>query len=317
MTHQVPRLLAVTVLFEHFLSCFVKHGTSTLFVSSFEVARRLHRQQRNWDLSTQLEFFGYSNPYKLSNVQLMMESGSKVSGRSGPNESVDKDEAVDKDGSCSPLPKYSAVFHEASSTDSKSLTDGVRLSNQYHSVILPWLGYGTYKLGRQNTRKCTKLAFEVGYRCIDTAFVYGGETTEIEVGHAIKDAIQDDQNVPKIRSRQDIVVISKHWRAYHGYDKTMECLQLSLKRLQLEYIDIWLMHWPGPSWDSSKKKRKQKNDNDDPTQDDLWESAEGVQTQADMPRLRSETWRAMEDAVRLGLVKVIGVSNFSVEHLQK
>lgn len=143
-----------------------------------------------------------------------------------------------------------------------------------------------------------------GYRCIDTAFIYGGETTETQVGLAIQDAMEKG-----ILERKDLVVQTKHWRKYHGYEPTLKCLELSLKRLQLNYIDIWLMHWPGPAWTTMNRRK------DLITQNGPWHYA--AHSKEDLPTLRSDTWRAMETALKEGKVKAIGVSNFSIAHLER
>lgn len=185
--------------------------------------------------------------------------------------------------------------------DSQSLTDGVQLSN---GVILPWIGYGTYKLGKNVARQLTLEALRQGYRCIDTAFIYGGETTEMQVGLAIQDAVKEG-----ILERKDVVIQTKHWRSYHGYDPTLKCLDLSLKRLQIESIDIWLMHWPGPAWTTMGRRK------DEIAKHGPWKYA--AHTKEEIPTIRSDTWRAMESALKAGKVKAIGVSNFSIAHLER
>ena len=192
-------------------------------------------------------------------------------------------------------------FRATSAKEAETLTDGAELTK---GVILPWVGYGTYKLGKQVSRKCTLEALRQGYRCIDTAFIYGGETTESQVGLAIEDAISEG-----LLSREELVVVTKHWRKYHGYEPTMECLSLSLKRLQLDSIDLWLMHWPGPAWNTMNWR------NDAIAEHGPWYYA--THSKEDIPQLRGETWRAMEDAVKAGKVKAIGVSNFSIAHLER
>jgi diketogulonate reductase-like aldo/keto reductase len=192
-------------------------------------------------------------------------------------------------------------FRVTSAKEADSLVDGAKLSN---GVILPWVGYGTYKLGKQSSRQCTLEALRQGYRCIDTAFIYGGETTETQVGLAIQDAISEG-----LLSREELVVVTKHWRKYHGYEPTMKCLRLSLKRLQLDSIDLWLMHWPGPAWTTMTRRK------DTIAEHGPWHYA--AHSKEDIPQLRSETWRAMEDAAKAGKVKAIGVSNFSIAHLER
>ena len=195
-----------------------------------------------------------------------------------------------------------SFFQNVSSKEAKSLTDGVKLANS--EVILPWIGYGTYKLGKDNAKECTLEALRRGYRCIDTAFIYGGETTEKNVGLALQEAFAE-----KIVTRDQVVIVTKHWRAYHGYAPTMECLRKSLKRLQVNSIDLWLIHWPGPAY-NTMTRRKDVIEEQGPF-------AYAKTSEEDMPALRSETWRAMEDAVKSGKVKAIGVSNFSVNHLKR
>eukprot|EP00536_Pseudo-nitzschia_multiseries_P013853 jgi/Psemu1/213025/e_gw1.624.61.1 len=180
------------------------------------------------------------------------------------------------------------------------------MNNRTDSVILPYIGYGTYKLGKEIARSKTLEALEQGYRCIDTAFIYGGETTEKQVGLAIQDAIE--KNVLE-DGRQDLFVITKHWRKYHGYDEANECLRLSLRRLHLDYIDLWLMHWPGPAWNTMTRRK------DLIEEHGLWHYA--AHSKDEMPQIRAETWRAMEDAVRSGKARAIGVCNFTVKHLER
>lgn len=230
----------------------------------------------------------------------------------------------------SPTPITDGIFRVTTATEARSLTDGVCLSTlneiktvsddggvhkrprveidhrnkRRSSVILPWLGFGTYRLGKQQALKATYQALQVGYRSIDTAFIYGGETTEGFVGQAVQQALAEQI----IERREDIFITTKHWRKYHGYDASLECLALSLKRLKLDYVDLWLMHWPGPSYEA-------RNRMDSAIDVDPWQYATTKNPQ-DMIALRSETWRAMEDAYRQGLTRSIGVSNMSVSQLK-
>ena len=182
-------------------------------------------------------------------------------------------------------------LRETTPRAAQSLTDGVRLSN---GAILPWLGFGTYKLKSEQVQECVAQAIDAGYCAIDTAFIYGGEKTERLIGEMKLD-------------RSKIFLTSKHWRKYHGYEPTLECLRLSLQRLQTDYIDLWLMHWPGPAWNTMARRK-------DLVEHDQWHYA--TISAEDLPRARAETWRAMEDAYRQGKVRAIGVSNMTVEHLK-
>jgi diketogulonate reductase-like aldo/keto reductase len=199
-------------------------------------------------------------------------------------------------------------FRETSAADAQSLVDGVCLvtpaKEERSPVILPWIGYGTYRLGEKQALDATFEAIRCGYRSIDTAFIYGGEKTEALVGQAIRKAI--DEKI--IQSRDEMFVTTKHWRKYHGYDASLQCLKLSLKRLGIEYVDLWLMHWPGPAYNTMNRK------NEDIEKDPFFYAITAPEEMAD---LRAETWRAMEDAYRQGLCRSIGVSNMSIKQLQK
>lgn len=196
--------------------------------------------------------------------------------------------------------------------DVKSLLDCARLHNK---VLMPWIGFGTYRLGKAKVVSATKEALRVGYRQIDTAFIYGGETTETLVGQAIRQAIQEGI----VQNRQEIFITTKQWRSYHGYDKTSKNLQLSLKRLNVDCIDLWLMHHPGPAWKRITKTTG-KDDHDEDDEDNMWKHTihgANVQSAADMDRIRADTWKAMEDAYEQGKVRAIGVCNMTVDQLER
>ncbi|KAL9183500.1 hypothetical protein ACHAXT_004356 [Thalassiosira profunda] len=182
-------------------------------------------------------------------------------------------------------------------------------------VLMPWLGFGTYRLGQRKARSTTFEALKTGYRHIDTAFVYGGQTTEIEVGKAIEDALQHGI----LQNREELFVTTKQWREYHGYEKSLACLDKSLERLGLEYVDCWMMHWPGPCWHAKPRQEKgMKRDRAvaDDNENDPWAHAKEGMGEGEIAALRAETWRAMEDAYRLGKARCIAVSNFTTRHLQ-
>ena len=186
-------------------------------------------------------------------------------------------------------------------TAASAATSPLSCAKLPNNVLMPWIGFGTYKLGEKEAKAATLQALQHGYRAIDTAFIYAGEKTEKQVGLALA--------ASKL-ARDDVFITTKHWRKYHGYEPAKKCLALSLSRLGVTHVDLWLMHWPGPAW-STMNRRK-----------DLIEAhgrwhyaAEGMDEGA-MPALRAETWRAMEDALAEGKARSIGVSNFTVAHLE-
>ena len=135
---------------------------------------------------------------------------------------------------------------------------------------IPQFGFGTYKLTGQDAYDGVCDALELGYRHIDTAQMYGNEA---EVGRALADAPI---------AREEIFVTSKLNNPNHEPDVARESLRRSLEDLQLDYLDLFLIHWPLPMFYGG----------------DI------------MP-----TWRAMESFVDEGLVRSIGVSNFEAHHL--
>lgn len=186
-------------------------------------------------------------------------------------------------------------------------------ANDGNCVLMPWVGFGTYRLGKRQSRAATFEALKSGYRQIDTAFIYGGQTTELEVGKALQDALQ----MGVIKSRQDVFITTKQWREYHGYDASMKCLELSLERLGLDYVDMWMMHWPGPCFESRDKRQTASSSGGATSEeDDPWLHAKEGMGINEISALRAETWRAMEDAYRQGKARSIAVSNFTVKHLE-
>ncbi|MCM3167897.1 aldo/keto reductase [Peribacillus frigoritolerans] len=138
----------------------------------------------------------------------------------------------------------------------------------HNGVKMPQLGFGVFKVKNGNeTVESVKKAIEVGYRAIDTAAVYENEEG---VGQAIREC-----GVP----REELFITSKVWNTEQGYETTLKAFEDSLNRLGLEYLDLYLIHWPG------KDKYL-------------------------------ETWRALEKLYKDGKVKSIGVSNFHVHHLE-
>jgi diketogulonate reductase-like aldo/keto reductase len=134
-------------------------------------------------------------------------------------------------------------------------------------VTIPQLGLGVWQAGGA-TKKAVLCALEAGYRHIDTAAVYGNEAP---VGAAIQES-----GIP----RDQIFVTTKLWNSDHGYDKSMRALEASLRRLHLDYVDLYLVHWP-------------------------------------VPGLRLESWRGLEQLWSEKRARAIGVSNFLAPHLQE
>lgn len=140
---------------------------------------------------------------------------------------------------------------------------------------VPILGLGTYDATGDKGAKAVQMALEKGYRLIDTAAYYQNEEA---VGKGIKAS-----GVP----REEIFVTTKLWRDQLSYEQAQEGFEASRQRLGLDYIDLYLIHWPANA----------KNY-------DNWQKA------------NADTWRAMEDLQAAGKIKSIGLSNFWSEHLE-
>ena len=139
-----------------------------------------------------------------------------------------------------------------------------------NGVEIPQLGFGTYQVPPAEARDATLAAFEVGYRHIDTAEMYGNER---QVGQAVRDSGLD---------RGDVFVTSKLNNGFHAYDDALKAFDRTMDDLHIGYLDLFLIHWP-------------------------------------LPKIGDfvETWTAMEEMLRSGRVRAIGVSNFHVPHLRR
>ncbi|MET9045709.1 aldo/keto reductase [Streptomyces sp. NPDC004362] len=135
---------------------------------------------------------------------------------------------------------------------------------------IPQLGFGVFQVPDEETTAAVASALEAGYRSIDTAAIYGNESG---VGKALSVA-----GVP----REDLFITTKLWNADQGYDATLKAFDASLAKLGLEYIDLYLIHWPTPARD-----------------------------------LYRDSWRAIEKLVADGRVRTPGVSNFQPAHLRR
>ena len=147
--------------------------------------------------------------------------------------------------------------------------------NLNNGTQIPCVGYGTFRTPADVAEKAVADAIKVGYRHIDTAAVYGNEEA---VGKGIKDSGID---------RKDLFVTSKLWNDNRGYESTKKAFQETLDRLQMDYLDLYLIHWP----------------------------ANQKQFGTDASKINAETWRAMEAILKDGQARAIGVSNFNNERL--
>lgn len=146
-----------------------------------------------------------------------------------------------------------------------SLQSTTRLHN---GVEMPWFGLGVFKVKEgSEVVSAVKAAINNGYRSIDTAAIYQNEEG---VGQALKEV-----DVP----REQLFITSKVWNADQGYETTLQAFDTSLSKLGLDYLDLYLIHWP------VKGKYK-------------------------------DTWKALEQLYKEGRVRAIGVSNFHVHHLE-
>ena len=146
-----------------------------------------------------------------------------------------------------------------------SIKDCTQLNN---GLEMPWLGFGVFQIDDgQKVEQAVLSALEVGYRSIDTATVYKNESG---VGKALRES-----GVP----REDIFLTTKVWNSDQRARRTMAAFEESLERLDTEYVDLYLVHWP-------------------------------------VMGHYEETWQVMEEIYKNGRAKAIGVSNFQIHHLE-
>jgi 2,5-diketo-D-gluconate reductase A len=148
--------------------------------------------------------------------------------------------------------------------------DGMQTVTLNNGVVMPQLGFGVWQVPDDEAERAVTEALRVGYRSIDTARLYHNEEG---VGRAVRDS-----GVP----REDLFITTKLWNTDHEYDQALRAFDASLARLDLEYVDLYLIHWPVPKQDKYV-----------------------------------DAWRALEKVYADGRAKAIGVSNFTVENLTK
>lgn len=147
----------------------------------------------------------------------------------------------------------------------------------YNGILMPEIGFGTWKAPTgEVTVEAVKAAIECGYTHIDCAAIYGNEK---EVGLGTKESNVD---------RKDLFITSKLWNDVRGYQETIDAFNQTLSDLQLDYLDLYLIHWPRP-----------------------------VKYHDNYIEKNIESWKAMEDLYKQGKIKAIGVSNFKVHHMEE
>lgn len=162
--------------------------------------------------------------------------------------------------------QVSRTLSVALSSMTSSIEARVRLNN---GVEMPWLGIGTWQMAPgHTTERAVRTALDIGYRLIDTARLYRNEAS---VGRAVRES-----GIP----RDEIFVTTKLWNSDHGRDQALRAFEGSLHELGLDYVDLYLIHWPGSGQ-------------------------------------RAETWKALEAILRDGRARAIGVSNYSSRHLEE
>ena len=149
-----------------------------------------------------------------------------------------------------------------------------------NGITIPETGFGTWQIEYGDICvKAVKEALKAGYRLIDTARAYGNEKS---VGIAVKEALAEGI----IKDRSEVFVTSKLWNTDRSYNKVFKAFEKTMRNLELDYIDLYLIHWP-----ANRKRYK------------------------DPERVNAEVWRAFEELYEAGKIRAIGVSNFYPDRL--
>lgn len=170
-----------------------------------------------------------------------------------------------------------------------SLSDRYELRNGY---AIPCVGFGTFLIpDGEPTVRAVKAAIRAGFRHIDTGFIYENERS---VGQGIREALEesadghaDASGTGRPLTRGDLFVTGKVWNSERGYEKTLAAFERTREALGLDYLDLYLIHWPAnekhfPDWNE----------------------------------INLDTWRALTDLYKAGRVRAIGVSNFLPKHME-
>jgi len=174
--------------------------------------------------------------------------------------------------------------------ESLSISDTLLPLNTGASI--PALGLGTWQSAPGEVKKAVSYALQNGYKHIDCAYCYGNED---EVGEGLKAAF--DAGI----RREDIFVTAKLWCTFHS--RAEENLDMSLKSLGVDYVDLYLMHWPCPMNPKGNDPKFPKLPDGSRDLDKTWSHI--------------QTWLEMEKLMKTGKVKAIGVANYSVQYLKE
>src|SRR5690606_10965915 len=150
------------------------------------------------------------------------------------------------------------------------MSGNVKSLKLHDGNTVPQLGFGVWQVGNDVVHEAIRTALDTGYRLIDTAAIYGNEEG---VGRAIRECGVD---------RSQLFITTKLWNDRHGYDETMAAFDQSMQTMGLDYVDLYLIHWPAPKIG-----------------------------------LYVKSWKAMIQLRDEGRIKSIGVSNFNIDHLQR